>query len=437
LWLADPHAPVDIQAETVGRRIQLRKHLAVSEHPVVRNAKARYPPCERLGHEVLRSIRAYRTAVGERHILSCHPGTFPFGEQQDAARPGFLTGPEIEPDIAYVRASPTVNDHVIQEPGGNAVEVARRGQRAVGGYPAELSVQRGSKQQAPVGHEPHAGWSTGDLCLEHHCATEIRRLERVVVDVGEPQSLVVPAGRLRKDDFLRKRPHVAHKDSPRLSPAAACVDVDNDSPRIALYISCITHCLALPRSPTRRLTYSLTLEQAVLSISSPGIRLGNRDAARALARRVNEDGAAAVAAHPGGFGLFASLPLPDIDASLEEIAYASDVLDADGFVLMTNYDGVYPADDTLKDVIAELDRREAVVALRPTSPPGWEAVARGRPRPMLEFPFDTTRAVFDLILSRRLEHHPRIRLIVPHVGSALSVLADRVHAFRWPLPRRE
>jgi predicted TIM-barrel fold metal-dependent hydrolase len=171
------------------------------------------------------------------------------------------------------------------------------------------------------------------------------------------------------------------------------------------------------------------IQVAMLSISSPGVHIGPRESTRALARRVNEDGAAVVAAHPKRFGLLASLPLPDVDAALEELAYASDVLSVDGFVLMSNYNGSYPADQAFTEVIGELHRRAAVVALHPTSPPGWEALTLGRPRPMLEFPMDTTRAVIDLVLSRTLQRRPGIRWIVPHVGSGLVALADRVAEF--------
>jgi predicted TIM-barrel fold metal-dependent hydrolase len=168
---------------------------------------------------------------------------------------------------------------------------------------------------------------------------------------------------------------------------------------------------------------------AMLSVSSPGVHFVPGEATRLLARQVNEDGAAVVRERPDRFGLLASLPLPDVDAALAEIAYASDVLGADGFVLMTNYDGVYVGNEVIEPVIAELDRRQAVVAVHPTSPPGWEQLTLGRPRPMLEFPFDTTRMFVDLILSRTLLRYPRIRWIVPHVGSALTALVDRVDVF--------
>ena len=154
--------------------------------------------------------------------------------------------------------------------------------------------------------------------------------------------------------------------------------------------------------------------------------LGDPAERRALTRAVNEDGAAAVAAYPARFGLLASLPLPDTDTSLAELAYAFDVLGADGVGLHTHYGQVYLGDLRLESVMAALDRRGALVTIHPASPCGWEQVSFGRPRPMVEFLFDTTRAVVNLALNGVLERYPAIRWVVPHAGAALPVLADRV-----------
>jgi len=180
----------------------------------------------------------------------------------------------------------------------------------------------------------------------------------------------------------------------------------------------------------------LGVDIAMLSVSSPGVGFAGSRAAVALARDVNDEGIALVHAHPLRFGLLATLPLPDVDATLAEIERAGDVLGVDGFVLMTNYDGVYLGDPRFDEVMAELHRRRAVVALHPTSPPGWESVALGRPRPLLEFPIDTTRAVFDLLLAGTLDRHPGLRIIVPHAGAAVLALADRVQGLGNMLSER-
>lgn len=171
------------------------------------------------------------------------------------------------------------------------------------------------------------------------------------------------------------------------------------------------------------------IQTALLSISSPGILFWEDPAKVAdLARIVNEAGAQARADHPGRFGFLASLPLPDVDRALTELEHAFDVLGADGVVLMSNYGGVYPGDPAFAPVFAELARREAVVLLHPTSPPCYPAgVLREWQRPMVEFFFETTRTVSDLVLGRTLADNPGIRFVVPHAGASLPAVASRIN----------
>ena len=172
----------------------------------------------------------------------------------------------------------------------------------------------------------------------------------------------------------------------------------------------------------------LNIRAAMLSISSPGVHFGDDAAARKLAREVNEEGAKAAKDHPGRFGLFASLPLPDIDGALAEAAYAFDTLGADGIVVETNHHGIYMGDGKLDPLYAELNRRRAVMFMHPTSPtcPCCQTLSLGFPRPMIEFMFETTRAVANMLLTGTFERFPDIRLIVPHAGAAVPVLADRI-----------
>lgn len=178
------------------------------------------------------------------------------------------------------------------------------------------------------------------------------------------------------------------------------------------------------------------IARGMLSISSPGVYFGDLAAARDLSRAVNLEGARIVGDRPGRFGLFASLPLPDVDGALREIAFAFDELGADGVYLQTNAGGIYPGDTAFDPVFAELDRRCAVVFMHPTSPncPCCGSKERPLPRPMLEFMFETTRAVANLILSGTLDRYRNLKLIVPHAGAALPVLADRIALIAEMLP---
>ncbi|WP_446041641.1 amidohydrolase family protein [Streptomyces sp. SID1121] len=178
-----------------------------------------------------------------------------------------------------------------------------------------------------------------------------------------------------------------------------------------------------------RLMTTTGVAHAMLSISSPGVSLGDAAENRRLARSVNEEGAQIVADHPTRFGLLASLPLPDVEAAVAEARYALDQLKADGITLETNYHGVYLSDEQFDPLMAELHERQAVVLLHPTSPACFEETSFGRPRPMIEFLFDTTRTVTELVLRGVMDTYPGIRFVIPHAGAALPVLADRIAAF--------
>jgi predicted TIM-barrel fold metal-dependent hydrolase len=119
----------------------------------------------------------------------------------------------------------------------------------------------------------------------------------------------------------------------------------------------------------------------------------------------------------------------DVDAALAEIGFSFDTLGVDGVVLESQVDGVYLGASALAPVFAELNRRNAVVFIHPTSPACFEAVALGRPAPMLEFPFDTTRTIVDLLYARRLQENADLKVIVPHCAAALPSVVSRIAAF--------
>src|SRR5258706_15897007 len=99
----------------------------------------------------------------------------------------------------------------------------------------------------------------------------------------------------------------------------------------------------------------------MLSANTPGVWFGNIDETRRAARELNEYGARMGTDHKGRFGLFAVLPLPDIDASLREIEYAYGTLKADGVSMVSSYHDRWLGDKTFAPVWEELNRRSAVV----------------------------------------------------------------------------
>ena len=116
---------------------------------------------------------------------------------------------------------------------------------------------------------------------------------------------------------------------------------------------------------------------AVTSVSAPGVHFGDDGAARSLARRCNELSARLVADHPTRFGAFAVLTLPDVKGALLELEHALDVLGLDGVVLLASQsDGRYLGDPLFDDLLAELDRRAAVVLVHPAVPKSSESLPK-------------------------------------------------------------
>jgi 6-methylsalicylate decarboxylase len=164
---------------------------------------------------------------------------------------------------------------------------------------------------------------------------------------------------------------------------------------------------------------------AVMSVSTPGVHLGDSEKARSLARRCNEFAAELVHARPDRLASFACLPLPDIDASLEELSYALDGLKLDGLVLFTNSRGVYLGDATLEPLFEELERRESVVFVHPNPSPDAAAHSLGLPDNLIDFPTDTNRAVAQMHYTNRFARTPNVKYIFSHAGGSIPYLAAR------------
>lgn len=165
---------------------------------------------------------------------------------------------------------------------------------------------------------------------------------------------------------------------------------------------------------------------AILSVSTPGVHLGDAAEARRMARAVNDYAAEVVQRHPGCFGFFATLTLPDLEGAIAEARYALDQLGADGVVLLSNVNGTYLGDPAWDPLMAELNSRAAVLFEHPSAPPG-PAIA-GIPAYAADFLLDTTRSAINLARQGCLERYPDLRIVLSHGGGFIPYAAERIAA---------
>ena len=167
---------------------------------------------------------------------------------------------------------------------------------------------------------------------------------------------------------------------------------------------------------------------SLVSITNPGLWFGDAPMTRQLARACNEYGAKLVQDHPTRFGVFAAMPLPDVDATLAEIAYAYDTLKADGVGLMTSYGDVWLGNPAFRPVMEELNRRNAIVHVHPTAANCCRnlSYAPGVGPGSMEYGTDTTRAITGVAFSGDAARFPNIRFIWSHAGGTAPFLAGRI-----------
>jgi predicted TIM-barrel fold metal-dependent hydrolase len=179
----------------------------------------------------------------------------------------------------------------------------------------------------------------------------------------------------------------------------------------------------------------LGIKKSILSITSPGthLKVNDFELAKRITRETNDEIAQICRKYQDRFGWFASLPLPDVEGSLDEIDHALK-LGASGFALMTNAQGYYMGDRRFDQVFKKLNDHKTIIFMHPTqccsldNPDADKPLAQ-YPTPMMEYFFDTTRAVVNLLLSGTVTRFENLTFLVSHCGATLPPIVERFTAF--------
>ena len=163
--------------------------------------------------------------------------------------------------------------------------------------------------------------------------------------------------------------------------------------------------------------------------------------ARDIARRTNEFLAEIVSKHPNRFGAVATLPALDADGAIAEIEYALDTLKLDGVTTTTSISDVYLGEPQLNPWLEELNRRSATFFVHPTITRAGETLLNGLNASVIEFMFDTTRMVTNMVATGAKKRFSQIKIIAAHGGGTIPFLVNRIqmleHTFGVGLGRLE
>jgi predicted TIM-barrel fold metal-dependent hydrolase len=164
---------------------------------------------------------------------------------------------------------------------------------------------------------------------------------------------------------------------------------------------------------------------ALTSITTPALRFLDEAGAAKLARECNEYSAKLAGDSRGRFGMFAVMPMPHVEATLREIAYALDALKADGIGLLTSYGDKWLGDPAFAPVMDELNRRRAVVYTHPTTANCCGNLIPDVPESIIEWGTDTTRTIASLVFSGTAARCRDLKLIFSHGGGTMPFLTER------------
>lgn len=167
------------------------------------------------------------------------------------------------------------------------------------------------------------------------------------------------------------------------------------------------------------------VDKQVLTFTSPGTHIEDPARSVPLARMVNDAFAKIVDERGDRFTALATLPLNDVDATLDEFDRATDELGFKGFMLFSNVGGVALADDRYWPLYERASDKGAVLYIHPIDPVGVEAMTEYWLMPLVGFLMDTTLAAAHLVFAGVPERYPGINWVLGHLGGAVPYLAER------------
>jgi predicted TIM-barrel fold metal-dependent hydrolase len=177
------------------------------------------------------------------------------------------------------------------------------------------------------------------------------------------------------------------------------------------------------------------IDVEVLSNSGPGPDLVPGPDGVAMAREINDHLAAACVKYPNRFAGFASLPMQSPDAAATELTRAVKELGFVGAMVNGTTDGRFLDHPSYDGILATAAQLDVPIYIHPHIPPAavrqayFSDLPEGAGR-VLEtagwgWHSEVAVHVLRMVVAGTLDKHPKLKLIIGHMGEMLPMMLDR------------
>ena len=184
------------------------------------------------------------------------------------------------------------------------------------------------------------------------------------------------------------------------------------------------------------------IDVQVISHGAPSTQKLPAETAAAMTRRVNDRLHQAMSGHKQRFAGFAALPTAVPDAAADELERTTKELGFKGAMLHGLANGVFLDDKRFWPIYARAEKLDVPIYLHPAHPQPdvqriyYDDYVKDFPmvaRPAWGYTVETATLAIRLILSGVFERHPKLKIILGHLGETLPFLIWRIdHALKRP-----
>jgi uncharacterized protein len=174
----------------------------------------------------------------------------------------------------------------------------------------------------------------------------------------------------------------------------------------------------------------------ILSNTGPGPDLVPGADGIAMARAMNDYLAEAVARHPDRLGGFAVLPMQSPEACAAELRRSVKELKFPGVLINGTTEGRFLDHPSYDGLLAEAVALDVPIYIHPHIPPAavreayYADLVEGASRVLATAAWgwhsETAVHVLRMVLAGTLDKHPKLKLIIGHMGEMLPVMLDRI-----------